>query len=124
MDGPAKEGVMANTVGYNQVDNVITAVVHLHMPYGVHPTGQQRFSRVGPAVRGKRMTELRPLKWSTVVLPVAFIALLHLFTDWLIYPRLSAEMGRVVLTAAVAAGAPPFSTLVFLIIERLQQPMV
>jgi len=70
------------------------------------------------------MTELRPLKWSTVVLPVAFITLLHLFTDWLIYPRLSAEMGRVVLTAAVAAGALVFSTIVFRIIERLQQHMV
>lgn len=70
------------------------------------------------------MTELRPLRWSTVILPVAFIALLLLFTDWLIYPRLSAEMGRVVLTAAVAAGALAFSTIVFRIIERLQQRMV
>lgn len=70
------------------------------------------------------MTELRPLRWLTVILPVAFITLLHLFTDWLVYPRLSAEMGRVVLTAAVAAGALVFSTVVFRIIERLQQRMV
>jgi nitrate/nitrite-specific signal transduction histidine kinase len=70
------------------------------------------------------MTELRRLRWSTVVLPVAFIALLLLFTDWLIYPRLSAWMGRVVLTAAVAAGALAFSTVVFRIIERLQQRTV
>jgi signal transduction histidine kinase len=70
------------------------------------------------------MTELRPLRWSTVVLPVAFIALLLPFTEWLIYPRLSAEIGRVVLTATVAAGALLFSTIVFRIIERLQQRMV
>jgi signal transduction histidine kinase len=72
----------------------------------------------------ERMTELRRLKWLTVIVPVVFIAVLHLFTDWLLDPRLPTSIGRIVLTAAIAAGALLFSTIVFRIIERLQQRLV
>jgi signal transduction histidine kinase len=70
------------------------------------------------------MTELQRLKWLTVVLPVAFITSLYFLTDWLLYPRLPAQIGPLVIAAAVAGGALLFSTIVFRIIERLQQHLV
>ena len=64
---------------------------------------------------------LSRLKWTTVILPIAFLAILQTCTVYLLEPQLGSIQGHVVASGIVAVGILVFSSIVFTVLDRMQQ---
>ena len=63
---------------------------------------------------------LNRLKWLTIILPIAFLAVLQTCTMYLLEPQLGNIQGHLVASAIVAAGVLVFSSIVFKVLDRMQ----
>ena len=61
------------------------------------------------------------LKWATIILPIVFLAVLQTCSIVLLEPQLGSVSGRLVASAIVAVGVLVFSSVVFTVLDRMQQ---
>jgi len=64
---------------------------------------------------------LNRLKWLTIILPIAFLAVLQTCTVFLLEPHLGSIRGHLVASGVVVAGVLVFSSVVFTVLNRMQQ---
>src|SRR3970282_756071 len=61
------------------------------------------------------------LKWATIILPIVFLAVLQTCSIVLLEPQLGSVSGRLVASAIVAVGVLVFASVVFTVLDRMQQ---
>jgi signal transduction histidine kinase len=64
---------------------------------------------------------LSRLKWTTIILPIVFLAVLQTCTVYLLEPHLGSIPGHLVASALVAVGVVIFASIVFTVLDRMQQ---
>ena len=64
------------------------------------------------------------LKWATIVLPILFMAALQACLMLLLEPKLGSTLGHWVALGVVAIGVVAFSTLVFRVLNAMQQEII
>jgi signal transduction histidine kinase len=64
---------------------------------------------------------LNRLKWATIIIPIAFLVILQTCTIFLLEPQLGSVRGHLLGSALVAAGVVPFASVVFKVLDSMQQ---
>lgn len=64
---------------------------------------------------------LNRLKWATIIIPLAFLAILQTCTIFLLQPQLGSVPGHLLASGVVAGGVLLFSSVVFTVLDRMQQ---